>query len=473
MMNLMIYFIINLSLNNCQNIFISYSSKDNSTQENRFYNEFHQSYNQIFKNKKKISENFTTLYNITINNTEYNAIFNKIPSFKDYKEKIIIFSPKPITININGDLYYNNTSNKFYFKKNIYFYSINEIDFQTNNITLEFNFKYKKIKRFKDLKLEKGLDLIHSFQILLILDDEIVPKITKDIEIQMKKGITSRYKNIFKTEYIPFELASFFGELSLYLKTEIDGFCQIFNNSDRIICPLKGIICKEKIDDDTSITKYENGKKAFIEDINLLDFKENENGIYVNYVIVEQIFHLIHYNFYTFTLSNSNKEPNLPYMNVYYLNQFFHNIASYYILSEEFYIIFQIINCQKLDKNNGSVYLSFHIYIHNDVIVNGILFANFSYLLYLETQKFKFQIDSFNITSVNIVQSVFRIKDKNYFIKKIKEDWIGVKKIKFPPLLQNGINFYKYILYIVKYEIGKNGFYIKGKKNKYIPLDIY
>ena len=46
----------------------------------------------------------------------------------------------------------------------------------------------------------------------------------------MKKGLTSRYKNIFKTEYIPFELASFFGELSLYLKTEIDGFCQIFNN---------------------------------------------------------------------------------------------------------------------------------------------------------------------------------------------------------------------------------------------------
>ena len=79
MMNLMIYFIIKLSLNNCQNIFLSYSNNDESVKDNKFYNDFHLSHNKIFKEDKKINQTFNNYSkNIKINNILYNVTFNNI-----------------------------------------------------------------------------------------------------------------------------------------------------------------------------------------------------------------------------------------------------------------------------------------------------------------------------------------------------------------------------------------------------------
>ena len=470
MMNLMIYFIINLSLNNCQNIFISYSNSDNSIKENSFYSEFHQSHNQLFKDKKNISTEFKDSNNIIIKDIQYNAIFNKIHPYKDYKEKIIIYSPNPITINIDGVIYINNDSNSFTFRKNIYFYSINEIEFQTNNITLEFNFKYKKIKRFYDLELEKNINYSLYFPILNLLDNEVIPNIIKQIEIEIKHDLTERYKKIFKNETIVFTLASFFGEFYMTLQIEKDGFCQSINNSERIFCPMTGMILSEFRES----KKNEKGKIEFIEDINSLssqiEFKENENGIYINYLVFEEIFHIIHQTYYSFTLTNSNKPSYFPNMNIDYLKQFFHNIGSYYLLSEEFDINFLFQHYEKENQNNGKVIWSFTINIKGNMIFLGFITINFSYKLFFETQRISILIDTFNIDKLYIKESIFRIKDKNYFINKIKKDWI--EKGKYLPLFQKGINFYKYILYYIIDKKGKNGFYIKGKKDKYFQLDI-
>ena len=360
MMNLMIYFIIKLSLNNCQNIFLSYSNNDESVKDNKFYNDFHLSHNKIFKEDKKINQTFNNYSkNIKINNILYNVTFNNISSFKDYNNNLIIYSPNPITIFIYGNLIINKEENVFKFKKNIFFYSIKEIDFQMNNITLEFKFKYKKIKRFKDLILKNKLNYTLYIPILSILDNELIPIIIKDIEKNLKKNLTLRYKEIFKKEEIQFYLANFFGEFDFYLINEKNGFCQSINNSERIFCPLSGIVSNKKRESKKNI----NGKKEFIEDINLLNFTENENGLYINYFVFDQIFQFIHQNFYYFTLTNYNKPSYLPYMNVDYLKQFFHNIGSYYILSEQFSLEISIVNYEKVNLTNG--YMGFCAEKHN------------------------------------------------------------------------------------------------------------
>lgn len=467
MMNLMIYFIIKLSLNNCQNIFLSYSNNDESVKDNKFYNDFHLSHNKIFKEDKKINQTFNNYSkNIKINNILYNVTFNNISSFKDYNNNLIIYSPNPITIFIYGNLIINKEENVFKFKKNIFFYSIKEIDFQMNNITLEFKFKYKKIKRFKDLILKNKLNYTLYIPILSILDNELIPIIIKDIEKNLKKNLTLRYKEIFKNEEIQFYLANFFGEFDFNLINEKNGFCQSINNSERIFCPLSGIVSNKNRESKKNI----NGKKEFIEDINLLNFTQNENGLYINYFVFDQIFQFIHQNFYYFTLTNYNKPSYLPYMNVDYLKQFFHNIGSYYILSEQFSLEISIVNYEKVNLTNGYVNFNLNIIINKKSILFGFIEGIFTYTFYLDVYKINILIKTFNIQNFFINESVFRIKDKKYFIKKIASDWIDNIKTKLT--FQEGIDFHNHMIYIVKYKNGKNGFYIKGKRNKYLPVDI-
>ncbi len=453
----------------CQNFIVSYSNLDAVSLSRHIFQNFHNQSGEWLKLlKDEIIEKEFNESNVCLKNVTMNVKNNEINPYIDYHHSLTVFSPNPLTIYIEGDLYIDNKNeSRFSIKQNIFFYSVQQEE-SINEPNLTINYKYKPVNKTTELKLSNNkIEKKYKFIVIKIIKEQIliefIPILKKESELVIE--------GLFKTEDddrkdLMFQMSSIFGGNVDYIDiTGFYGFCNNINNSIRVFCFKDG-----------SLHNHTNkkGMDEFMDDIFLSDLSNLNDkyiGIYFNYKIINQIFTTISNNKTIFNLNEYVKFKQLPKMNVRYLKDFFQYLPLYYPISTTFTIniVTTSIECYDLNQllYNGRFNMSLELDIDTDkkeTIFESIIEIQFKADINFDIYDLYLKIDSCNLTKLIIVKSLFKVKEKQYLMEII-QNWIdislGIDNIVF----EEPVVLMHYVMYVEDFQKGKYGFYIKGRKN--------
>ena len=455
----------------CQNFIVSYSNTDAVFLSKKLYQKFHNQNNEWLEKLKDVyieNEYEEEESNVILKNVTMTVKSNEITPYIDYNQNITIFSPNPLTIIIEGDLYINNINeSRFSIKQNIFFYSLKQEE-SINEPNITINYKYKPVNKTSELKFfNNTIEKKYKFIVIKIITKKILPQfiqlITNKAELSIEK--------LFKTEdderkNLRFVMSNLFGEYNDTIDiTGFFGFCKNINNSIRVFCFKDGSL-NNNIND--------KGMNEFMNDIfltSLSNLNEKYIGIYFNYQIINQIFTSISNNKEEFYLNENTKFKQLPIMNVRYLKNIFQYIPMYYPISTNFTIKIVTLSIENYDLNNllykGKFNMSLELNLDletNETIFESIIETQFKANISFDIYNLNLKIDSCNITNFIIASSILKVKQKQY-LKDIIQEWIDISLKEDNIIFEEPINLMNYIIYVEEYSMGKNGFFIKGRKN--------
>jgi hypothetical protein len=452
-----------------QNFIVSYSNQDAVTLSNQLYQKFHnQSGEWLQKLKNVMIEREFNESNIKLKNIITTVKNNEIKPFIDYNQNITIFSPNPLTIFIEGDLYIDDNNNtRFSIKQNIFFYSLKqEESIDEPNITI--NYKYKPINKTTELKFSNNtIEKKYKFTVIKIIREqiliELIELIKHEAELSIEKLFTTEDNN---RKDLKFRMSSLFGGSNNVIDiTGFFGFCKNINNSLRVFCFKDG-----SINNDTN----NEGMEEFMNDIfvsPLSNLNDKYIGIYFNYKIISQIFTSISNNKNEFYLDENTKLKELPRMNVRYLKTIFQYIPVYYPISTNFSIKIVTTSIESYDLNNLIYNGRFNMSLElnddpdvNETIFESIIETQFKANISFDIYNLNLKIDSCNLTKLTIVNSLLKVKQKQY-LKEIIQNWIDISLKEDNIIFDESINLMNYVIYVDEFQMGKNGFFIKGRKN--------